>query len=135
MVGCDSSRKSFTSPLLNISLHSFNRNLTTSRLLTNDGVTSRSTLNPNAAPFVPLSDIVCENGALVALLIIILILSAFLISEIINISSKHENDDDSPRVILSNLRINNINKIIIEHLNINSIRNKFEYPKYLIVDI
>ena len=99
-----------------------------------DGVTSCSTRNPNATPFVPLSDIVCENGALAALLIIILILSAFLICEIINISSKHENDDASPRVILSNLRINNINKIIIGHLNINSIQNKFEHLKYLIVE-
>ena len=134
IVGCDSSRKPFTSPILDTSAHTFNRNLISSRLLTNDGVTSCSTLNPNATPFVPLSDIMCENGALAALLIIILISSAFLISEIINISSKHENDVASPRVILSNLRINNINKIIIGYLNINSIRNKFEYLKYLIVE-
>ena len=78
--------------------------------------------------------ILCEDGALTALLIIILILSAFLLSEIIDISSKHENDDASPREILSNLRINNINVITIGHLNVNSIRIKFEYLKYLIVE-
>ena len=32
------------------------------------------------------------------------------------------------------MRINNINEIIIGHLNINSIRNKFKYLKYLIVE-
>ena len=57
MLGCDYSRKSFALPILEISPHTFNRNLTTSRLLTNR-VTSCSTLNPNATLFVPLSDIV-----------------------------------------------------------------------------
>ena len=51
----------------------------------------------------------------------------------IDITNKNETVDISPREILSNLRKNNVNKIIIGHLNINSIRNKFEYFKYLIV--
>ena len=38
----------------------------------------------------------------------------------------------SPRGYLNKLRINNIHKIIIGHLNINSIRNKFESLRYII---
>ena len=37
-----------------------------------------------------------------------------------------EDEENSPYSILQNLRIKNIDKIIIGHLNINSIRNKFE---------
>ena len=57
-----------------------------------------------------------------------------LLFRLIDISNKKETDDISPRETLSNLRKNNVNKIIIGHLNINSIRNKFEYFKYLIVE-
>ena len=35
-----------------------------------------------------------------------------------------DSDKDSPHVILQNLRLRNIDKIIIGHININSIRNK-----------
>ena len=38
----------------------------------------------------------------------------------------NEDEENSPDIILQNLRIKNIDKIIIGHLNINSIRNKSE---------
>ena len=41
-------------------------------------------------------------------------------------SAAKEEEDNLPDCILQNLRIRNINKIIVGHLNINSIRNKFE---------
>ena len=37
--------------------------------------------------------------------------------------------------ILEKLRISNINKIIIGHLNVNSLRNKFEDLTYLILNL
>ena len=61
----------------------------------------------------------------------VLIISTFLINEI-NINSKHILYDLSPRDILKQLKIQNANKIIIGHLNINSIRNKFECLSYII---
>ena len=45
--------------------------------------------------------------------------------------SNTENDDD-PLQILKKLKINNLNRIIIGQLNINSLRNKFESLKFLI---
>ena len=38
----------------------------------------------------------------------------------------------SPRDFLKNMKLANANKIVIGHLNINSIRNKFDCFKYLI---
>ena len=38
----------------------------------------------------------------------------------------------SPRDLLKNIKLANANKIVIGHLNINSIRNKFDSFKYLI---
>ena len=45
-----------------------------------------------------------------------------------------EDVENSPYVLLQNLRIRNIDKIIIGHLNINSIRNKFELFADLVKD-
>ena len=42
-----------------------------------------------------------------------------------------EDEEGSAYAILNNIRVNNINKILIGHLNINSIRNKFD----LLVDL
>ena len=54
-----------------------------------------------------------------------LVLSLFLVRKII-IST-----DYNPREILKQMRIKNTTKIIISHLNINSIRNKFDCLTYL----
>ena len=48
------------------------------------------------------------------------------------LSNKVTDDDLSPKKVLNNLKILNVNKIVIGHLNINSIRNKFESLKYII---
>ena len=44
------------------------------------------------------------------------------------------NDQDTSYSILKDLRLNNVNKIIIGHININSIRNKFDLLADLIKD-
>ena len=73
-------------------------NLSTLSALSTDG-RSRSRINPNALPFVPMRRLNATN---------------------IEIDS----DQDSPCSILQKLRLKCIDKIIIGHLNINSIRNK-----------
>ena len=74
-----------------------------------------------------------ENIALIAMFSTILILSAFVINEI-NENDKLEFNNTSPKDILKTLKLKNATKIIIGHLNINSIRNKIEDLKYLIAD-
>ena len=73
--------------------------------------------NPSATQFVPLSDKKDENSAMSALLVTSLVLSAFFTSKLFDISNKNKTDDASPKKMLSNLRKNNVNKIIIGHLN------------------
>ena len=70
---------------------------------------SRSGINPKALSFVPVShlDSSCEET---------------------------DNDQDSPYSILQNLRLKCIDKIIIGHLNINSVRNKIHLLSDLIKD-
>ena len=87
-----------------------------------------SILNPNSGIFVTSYNRIFENCAMATLFTTILIISNFLIHEI-NINSKE--DDLSPRDVLKKLRIQNANKIIIGHLNINSLRNN-ECLKYII---
>ena len=48
-----------------------------------------------------------------------------------NIVDLHDGDND-PHDILRNLKLKNINRLIIGQININSIRNKFDYLKKLI---
>ena len=71
------------------------------------------------------------NCIMGAIMVTILILSTFIIYEL-NINSEQVVNDSDPRIILKNLKIANPNKIIIAHLNINSIRNKFECLTYII---
>ena len=59
------------------------------------------------------------------------ILSTFIIYELYINSEQVVNDSD-PSISLKNLKIANPNKIIIGHLKINSIRNKFESLTYII---
>ena len=49
--------------------------------------------------------------------------------------SKHAdslNEDISPYNVLKNIRVSNINRLVIGHLNINSLRNKFEALKSIV---
>ena len=53
-------------------------------------------------------------------------------TNIFNINTKQDVQELSPRDLLKNIKLANANKIVIGHLNINSIRNKFDSFKYLI---
>ena len=72
-----------------------------------------------------------ENTALIAIICIFLILSTFPIHGI-DENDRLEFNNTSPTDILKKLKLKNTNKITIEHLNVNSIRNKIEDLKYLI---
>ena len=71
-----------------------------------------------------------EICALIACIATLLIISCFIIHELNPNGTKEQ--DLTPRTILKNIKSDNANKIIIGHLNINSIRNKFECLKYMI---
>ena len=58
-------------------------------------------------------------------------MSAFILTNIFNINTKQDVQELSPRDLLKNIKLANANKIVIGHLNINSIRNKFDSFKYL----
>ena len=64
------------------------------------------------------------NCIMGAIMVTILILSTFIIYEL-NINSEQVVNDSDPSIV-------NPNKIIIGHLNINSIRNKFDCLTYII---
>ena len=63
-------------------------------------------------------------------------LSKCIVSELKETKSTHTKENDSPDIaqIFNSLRIENINKLVIGHLNINSLRNKFEALKCIIKD-
>ena len=92
-----------------------------------------SVLNPYASVYITLDNRRLENIALIALFSTILTLAAFVLNEI-NEYDKLEFNNTSPKDILKTLKLKNVKKIIIGHLNINSIRNKIEDLKYLIAD-
>ena len=48
-----------------------------------------------------------------------------------NCNSIKDKDDSGPLNILKKLKLNNVNRLVIGHLNINSLRNKFESLKLL----
>ena len=83
-------------------------NLSTSSIFTADS-SSRSGLNPDALPFVPKRHLDTRHDEI-------------------------DNDQDSPYEILQNLRLKSIDKIIIGHLNMNSVRNKIHLLADLIKD-
>ena len=63
------------------------------------------------------------------------------LSEVSNFSQFSENsinaeraENESPYSILQNLRVKNVDKIILGHININSIRNKFDLFMDLVKD-
>ena len=69
-------------------------------------VPNNSTLNQDAKPFVPQNDVLNEDCVDV--------------------------DDMSPKGLITKIKHENPNKIMIGHLNINSIRLKFEFLKDII---
>ena len=80
------------------------------------------TLNIHAELFTPSNEINmnCRMGAI---MVTILSLSTFIVYEL-NINNEQVVNDTDPKIILKNLKNANPNKIIIGHLNINSIRKK-----------
>ena len=75
------------------------------------------TLNPNAPDFYPEVTILDSQG------------SADWDTSYSN--PVNESNEQDPHYILKQLRLSNINKVMIGHLNINSLRNKFE----MLIDI
>ena len=84
-------------------------------------------LNPYVPVYTPLDNRRLENIALLAMFCTILILSVFLMHKL-------KLKTTSPEDILKKMKLTNANKIIIGHLNINSVRNKIEDLKYLIAE-
>ena len=111
---------------LDLSNHSY----VTSEPSTTLNALSSSSLNPYADVFTPLHT--TGNRAMKAIFSTLLILCALMLREILNINRNLHREDLSPQILLRNLKLNNANKIVIRHLNINSIRNKFDSFKYLI---
>ena len=91
-------------------------------------------LNPYADVFVSKHIFNIENCAIIASCATLLILCAFLFYAIITINSMQNGGEISSRELLRKLKLTNRNRIVIGHLNINSIRNKFESIKNLIGD-
>ena len=124
-----------------IPLHCMENNLSLSvnapcfyPIYTQNNTNTRSTnyaLNPYAKLFVPLHMLLKKNCVIRAILVTLLFLLVLLLIIIISINT-HEIDDMNPKDLLKKLKYDNPNKIIIGHLNINSIRSKFEFLKELI---
>ena len=68
-----------------------------------------------------------ENAVIGILVFIIVILSMFTIAYLIS-------DDICPKHLLKKFKLDNPNKIMLGHLNINSIRQKFAFLKEIIED-
>ena len=81
-------------------------------------VSSKNVLNPCTMVFAPtyisLSDIETDTEV------------SMISPNNENIPSIEESNESSPYAILKDIRVKNTNRIIFAHLNINSIRNKFE---------
>ena len=89
-------------------------------------------LNPCAKVFSPKCKTNEENGVIGTFLFIIVILSIFIFMDLI--TSTHVTNDICPKGRLRKLKLDNPNKIVIGHLNINSIRQKFVFLKEIIGD-
>ena len=95
-----------------------------------DTIPTARVLNPRALTFVPL----CpgkRNCVILAILVTLLLLLILLFMHLIT-TDNHEYDGVNPKHLLKKLKHDNPNKITIGHLNINSIRIKFEFLKEII---
>ena len=86
-------------------------------------------LNPCAKSYVPHYALLKENCTIIAILVTLLFLFILLLIQLKFINN-HENM--FPKYLIKKLKHDNPNKIMIGHLNINSIRSKFEFLKDLI---
>ena len=88
-------------------------------------------LNPCADIFVPHKSKMNVNCKIIAVIAISFILSILIIYTIY-INGKHDSTENSPQDIIRQLKLDNHHKIVIGHLNINCVRNKFQGLRYLI---
>ena len=98
-----------------------------------------SVLNPLAEMYFPLKKKNSVNCTIASIMATIFILSIFVIydncmvNESLDDSLKEfDTSEISPKEMIKEIKLKNANKIVIGHLNINSLRNKFECLKYLI---
>ena len=87
-----------------------------------------ASLNVYATPYIPLGFRLSpsvSSTVITAFMNTCFILSVFLLNEIITV-------DISPKYTIKNIKLKNANKIVFGHLNLNSLRNKFECLKYVI---
>ena len=82
-------------------------------------------LNYNAQPFFP-NLILCIDTHVISVILVILIIITILILKILHIPKNQNADILAPKEHLRKLKFDNPNKLILGHLNINSIRNEFE---------
>ena len=90
-------------------------------------------LNPCADIFVPQKNKMNVNCKIIAVIAISFILPILIIYKVY-INGKHASTENSPQDIIRQLKLDNPHKIITGHLNINSVRNKFQGLRYLIED-
>ena len=100
--------------------------------LINVSHSSAQNLNPSAKVFSPKCVFYWENGFIGTVLFITVILSVFIFRDMI--TSIYGADHMCPKKRIQKLKLDNPNKIIIGHLNINSIRYKFDFLKEIIGD-
>lgn len=74
--------------------------------------------DPNASVFT------CLNFELFIMFLFTDILSSQIVLCLLDMSGSVCSDGDSPRASLQSLRLKNLERIIVGHLNINSVRNK-----------
>ena len=86
-------------------------------------------LNPCAKSIVPCYTLLKEHCAIIAIFVTLLFLFILFLIQLILINN---HDDMFPKDLIKKLKHDNPNKIMIGHLNINSIRSKFEFLKDLI---
>ena len=86
-------------------------------------------VNSSAKSFVPRYALLRENCGIIAIFVTLLLL---IILFLIHLKFINNNDDMSPKNLLKEMKHDYPNKIKIGHLNINSIRSKFEYLKDII---
>ena len=86
-------------------------------------------LNPHARSFIPLHLRITENNVIAIMIVIALLIFVLFL---INIICDRNDDDLGPKSIFKKMKQNNPKKIVIGHVNINSIRQKFVFLKEIV---
>ena len=89
-----------------------------------DTLPTAHVLNPCAITFVPFCERAKRNCVIIEILVTLLFLLVLLLIYLIT-NNNHQHDYVNPKNRLIKLKNNNATKILIGHLNINSIRFKF----------